>query len=97
MRTIAMTASALFLVAQATMAQESRVQLKDAPGKDKAVQCIACHSVDYIAMNSRFLNKAGWTAEVNKMITAFGAPIAKEDVDAIATYLTQNYGVAPAK
>jgi hypothetical protein len=43
-------------------------------------------------MNSRFLDKAGWTSSVNKMINAFGAPIAKEDVDAIATYLSENYG-----
>jgi len=78
-------------------AQESKVQLKDAPGKDKAMQCVACHSVDYIRMNSRFLDKAGWTASVNKMINAFGAPIPKEDVDAIATYLAQNYGKAPDK
>ena len=77
-------------------AQESKVELKDAPGKDKAMQCGLCHSLDYIQMNSRFLDKAGWTASVNKMINAFGAPIAKEDVDAIATYLAENYG-KPAK
>jgi hypothetical protein len=77
-------------------AQESKVQLKDAPGKDKAMQCVACHSLDYIQMNSRFLDKAGWTASVNKMINAFGAPIPKEDVEAIATYLAENYGRAPA-
>jgi hypothetical protein len=29
---------------------------------------------------------------VNKMINVFGAPIAKEDVDAIAAYLAENYG-----
>jgi hypothetical protein len=48
-------------------------------------------------MNSRFLDKAGWTATTNKMINAFGAPIPKEDVDAIASYLAQNYGKPPAK
>jgi mono/diheme cytochrome c family protein len=73
-------------------AQEEKVQLKDAPGKEKAQVCVACHSLDYIPMNSPFLDKAGWTASVNKMINAFGAPIAKEDVDAIATYLAENYG-----
>lgn len=52
--------------------------LKEGPGKDKAMQCIACHSLDYIQMNSRFLDKTGWTASVNKMINAFGAPIPKE-------------------
>jgi len=29
---------------------------------------------------------------VNKMINAYGAPIPKEDVDTIASYLAQNYG-----
>ena len=82
----------LALFAGNALAQESKVVLKDAPGKEKAQVCVACHSLDYIPMNSRFLDKAGWTASVNKMINAFGAPIAKEDVDAIATYLAENYG-----
>ena len=86
---------ALALAASPALAQESKVMLKDGPGKDKVQACVACHSLDYIPMNSRFLDKAGWTASVNKMINAFGAPIAKEDVDAIATYLAQNYGKAP--
>ena len=83
---------ALFLLTGNALAQESKVVLKDAPGKDKAQACLACHSLDYIPMNSRFLDKAGWTASVNKMINVFGAPIAKEDVDAIAAYLAENYG-----
>ena len=82
----------LILISGTALAQEEKVVLKDAPGRDKAQQCLACHSLDYIQMNSRFLDKAGWTASVNKMINAFGAPIAKEDVDAIATYLAENYG-----
>ena len=87
----------LLWVSAPALAQEEKVVLKDAPGRDKAMQCLACHSLDYIQMNSRFLDKAGWTASVNKMINAFGAPIQKEDVDAIATYLSENYGKAPAK
>ena len=43
-------------------------------------------------MNSRFLDLAGWTAVVNKMIKAFGAPIPNDDVDGIARYLTEQYG-----
>ncbi len=90
--------SMVLLVAPAKAgAQEEKVLLKDAPGRDKAQQCLACHSLDYIQMNSRFLDKAGWTASVNKMINAFGAPIAREDVDAIATYLSENYGKPPPK
>jgi hypothetical protein len=92
--TIALVA---LLAAGGAFAQESKVTLKDGPGKDKAMQCVACHSLDYIHMNSRFLDKAGWTATTNKMINAFGAPIPKEDVDAIAGYLAQNYGKPPAK
>ena len=77
--------------------QESKIILKDGPGKEKVQVCIACHSADYIPMNSRFLDKAGWTGSVNKMINAFGAPIAKEDVDAIASYLAENYGKPEVK
>jgi mono/diheme cytochrome c family protein len=87
----------LMLAAAAAAAQEEKVVLKDAPGREKVMQCLACHSLDYIQMNSRFLDKAGWTASVNKMINAFGAPIPKEDVDAIATYLAENYGKPPAR
>jgi hypothetical protein len=95
MKARAAIAAAVLIAASPAGAQESKVQLKDGPGRDKANACLACHSLDYIHMNSRFLDKAGWTASVNKMINAFGAPIAKEDVDAIASYLAQNYGKPP--
>lgn len=92
----AFVAFAIIASACAASAQESAIQLKDGPGRDKVTQCVACHSLDYIPMNSRFLDKAGWSTSINKMITVFGAPIPKEDVDIIATYLAQNYG-KPAK
>lgn len=85
----------LMLAAAPGLAQESKLVLKEAPGREKAQACVACHSVDYIRMNSRFLDKAGWTASVNKMINVFGAPIAKEDVEPIAEYLAANYGKPP--
>ncbi len=59
--------------------------------------CAGCHSLDYIRTNAPFMNRQTWTAEVNKMINAFAAQIPKEDVDAIAGYLAQNYGKPPAK
>ncbi|HTO49946.1 MAG TPA: hypothetical protein VML91_20090 [Burkholderiales bacterium] len=55
-------------VAVAAVAQESKVLLADGPSKDKAQQCIARHGGDYIAMNSKFMDMAGWTASVTKMI-----------------------------
>ena len=73
---------------------ESSDELVAAPGRERAAQCGACHSLDYIRMNSRFLDHAGWTALVNKMINVYGAPIAKADVETIAAYLAANYGRA---
>jgi hypothetical protein len=43
-------------------------------------------------MNSRFLSREGWQTEVNKMITAYGAPIKPADVNIIVDYLAANYG-----
>jgi hypothetical protein len=72
---------------------EQPVPLKPAPGLDKVeANCDACHSLDYIPMNSPFLNGTGWEAEVNKMINAFGAPIDHADAKVIADYLKENYG-----
>ena len=74
-------------------AAEQQINLKKAPGVDKVeANCQACHSLAYIPMNSPFLNAAGWTAEVNKMIKAMGAPIDDADAKAIIDYLAKNYG-----
>ena len=97
MRMQAIAVAVVLIIAGHAAAQESTVELKDGPGKEKAMQCVACHSVDYIQMNSRFLDKAGWTASVNKMINVFGAPIAKEDVEGIVGYLVENYGKSAGK
>ena len=81
------------LMAGSAAAEEKPVQLKQASGLDKVqANCSACHSLDYIPMNSPFLNAAGWDAEVNKMINAFGAPIDQADANTIADYLKKNYG-----
>ena len=81
------------LVAIPASADEPVVNLKPGPGLDKVQgNCGACHSLDYIQMNSPFLNAAGWNAEVAKMIKAMGAPISDADAKAIADYLAKNYG-----
>jgi hypothetical protein len=84
--------SAIMTVAAAAV--EKPVSLKSAPGLDKVeANCGACHSLDYVQMNSRFLNAAGWEAEVAKMVNAFGAPIAPADAKSVVDYLTANYGM----
>jgi hypothetical protein len=50
----------------------------------------ACHSVDYFIMNSKFLDRKGWEAEVSKMIK-LGAPLNKEDSKKIIDYPVKNY------
>jgi hypothetical protein len=60
-------------------AQEN-VALKPGFGRDVVeVHCGPCHSLDYLTMNASFLNRKGWEAEVNKMVTVFGAPIGQTD------------------
>jgi hypothetical protein len=74
-------------------AAEGDVRLKDAPGKELvAANCSMCHSLDYIQMNSPFLDSKGWEASVNKMIKAMGAPVAEADVQKIVDYLASQYG-----
>lgn len=90
MRKIIIAAAAL--IAMPALAQEP-VELKQAPGLD-AVEgnCGACHSLDYIQMNSPFPNAALWDAEVTKMIKVYGAPISDADAAKIKDYLIKNYG-----
>lgn len=94
MRLFALTMFAGFALGiAAAAAQEQPIALKPGPGLDKVqANCSTCHSLDYIQMNSPFLNAAGWTAEVTKMIKAMGAPIGDDDAKAIAEYLAKNYG-----
>jgi mono/diheme cytochrome c family protein len=88
-----MLAIAAVLIALPAAADEKPVQLKKGPGLDKVeANCQACHSLDYIPMNSPFPNAALWDAEVTKMIKAYGAPIDDADAKAIADYLKKNYG-----
>jgi sulfite dehydrogenase (cytochrome) subunit B len=85
--------AALAFVPASVSADEPAVHLKQAPGVDVVEgQCGACHSLDYIVMNSPFLNAAQWDAKVAKMIKAFGAPIDPADAKTIGDYLKQNYG-----
>ena len=89
----AVFAAALALLNGAARADETGIVLKQGHGRDAVInKCGACHSLDYIQMNSPFLDKAGWEGEVAKMIKTYGAPIDDADANEIAAYLSANYG-----
>jgi sulfite dehydrogenase (cytochrome) subunit B len=71
---------------------DEAVRLRPGPDVEKAeANCVVCHSMDYIKVQPPGKGKAFWTAEVNKMIKVFGAPIAQEDAAKIADYLAVAY------
>jgi sulfite dehydrogenase (cytochrome) subunit B len=81
------------VLAQPALADEGSIVLKDGNGRDAVEQnCAACHSLDYVVMNSPFLDHAKWEATVKKMIGVYGAAITAEDAAAIIDYLTAHYG-----
>lgn len=83
----------ILLITVTALADESRIQLKGGPAKTLVeANCVMCHSLDYIEMNSGVLDKSGWQKTVDKMIKVMGAPIKPEDVDPIVDYLAKNYG-----
>jgi mono/diheme cytochrome c family protein len=64
----------------------------DGAGSDAANNnCLACHSADMV-LNQPALSKTQWRAEVEKMRTAYKAPIDPKDVDAILDYLVSVKG-----
>jgi hypothetical protein len=74
-------------------AAEGDLRLRDAPGRELVqAHCGTCHSLDYIEMNSPFLDRDGWTRSVEKMIQVMGAPIPRGDVTPIVDYLATAYG-----
>jgi hypothetical protein len=63
------------------------------PGADAINNnCLACHSADMV-LNQPALPMTQWHAEVDKMRTAYKAPIDPKDVDAILNYLVSIKGV----
>ena len=94
MKTILLAALSICALAAASVtAGEEKVKLKEGAGVDKVrANCVSCHSLDYIPLNSPFLDEKGWDAEVKKMINAFKAPIKPEDAVPITEYLARYYG-----
>ena len=83
---------ALAFAATPALADEV-VTLRPGAGQDVTeTRCAACHTLNYIRMNSPFLTEAGWTAEVTKMRKVFGAPMDDAEASAIIAYLVAQYG-----
>lgn len=81
------------VLACGVQAGEDAIELKDGSGREQVQRhCIACHSLDYIQMNSPFLDRKGWEASVGKMIKVMGARIDEAEARTIVDYLSTHYG-----
>ena len=56
--------------------------------------CLACHSAGMV-LNQPAMPRTAWEAEVHKMVNAYKAPVAAEDVPAIVGYLDATKGTKP--
>ncbi len=94
MRILQASFAAVVVMAGVTaFADEKSAALKEGPDMDlTTARCSICHTTDYITMNSVFLKRAGWDAEVHKMMKVMGAPISEDEAQRIVAYLTQYYG-----
>lgn len=92
-RTLPILALAALLCALPSRADEGEIRLKEGAGRSLVqANCTMCHSLDYIQMNSPFLDRKGWEASVAKMVKVMGAPLSEADAAAIVDYLSANYG-----
>jgi mono/diheme cytochrome c family protein len=72
------------------------------PGHEQFVtQCVVCHSPRYV-LNQPVFPRKTWTAEVHKMVKAYGAQIMPDEERDIVNYLVSWHGkedapVVPAK
>lgn len=79
--------------ASAVAADETTIVLAEDPARARVqAACAMCHSLDYIEMNSPFLDRAGWERTVRKMVTVMGAPLTDEQAAEITDYLARHYG-----
>lgn len=63
------------------------------PGYAKAqVNCVACHSAEYMLYQPPTAPRGYWEAMVKRMKAVFKAPVPDEDMPAIVDYLVNTYG-----
>lgn len=64
------------------------------PGSDAInSNCLACHSANHV-LNQPSLSRKAWQEVVNKMITAYKAPVSPDDAKAIVDYLARTKGTS---
>lgn len=103
-KTLFAATSAAFILALSCQAQASTktivlppdgMQLKSSslPGYAKAqVNCVACHSAEYMQYQPPSAPRPYWDAMVKRMKMVFKAPIDDADMPAIVDYLARTYG-----
>jgi sulfite dehydrogenase (cytochrome) subunit B len=63
------------------------------PGYAKAkVNCVACHSAEYMVYQPPTAPRGYWETMVKRMKVVFKAPVADEDMPEIIDYLVKTYG-----
>jgi mono/diheme cytochrome c family protein len=72
-------------------------QISFPPGNGSVIAnayCLICHSAGMV-LRQPPLTQDEWTAEINKMRNAFGAPLPADQVEALAKYLRSIDGESP--
>jgi hypothetical protein len=91
--TMSLATGAMLLAGPVRAADETSIRLAAGDGAiETRSACATCHSLDYIVMNSPFLDQAAWDKTVTKMIKVMGAPITPEQSAIIVQYLATHYG-----
>lgn len=67
------------------------VFLPEGDGKaEVSLSCSSCHDLRQVITQKK--NGANWNATVRKMISAYQAPVDKDDVQIVVDYLSKNFG-----
>ena len=66
---------------------EENVVMPEGPGRGMLLTaCVVCHTPRYV-LDQPGLSRKAWQAEIDKMRSAYGAPISDADAPAILEYL----------
>ena len=57
---------------------------------DVAISCSSCHDLRQVIIQKK--SRANWAATVQKMVSAYQAPLDKEDFPSLIAYLAKNFG-----